>query len=84
MPWVEAPQLSSISLHNAPDQRIAKWENKMEVADLVLPVFAIIVTGWLAGWLGYISQSLADGLVHFAYNIAMPALLFVTIAGAGT
>ena len=52
----------------------------MAVADLVLPVFAIIVTGWLAGWLGYISRSLADGLVHFAYNVAMPALLFVTIA----
>ncbi len=52
----------------------------MEVADLVLPVFAIIVTGWLAGWLGYVSRSLADGLVHFAYNVAMPALLFVTIA----
>jgi malonate transporter len=52
----------------------------MEVANLVLPVFAVIVTGWLAGWLGYISRSLADGLVHFAYNVAMPALLFVTIA----
>jgi len=52
----------------------------MDVAALVLPVFAIIVTGWLAGWLGYISRSLADGLVHFAYNVAMPALLFVTIA----
>jgi malonate transporter len=52
----------------------------MEVADLVLPVFAVIVTGWLAGWLGYISRSLADGLVHFAYNVAMPALLFTTIA----
>jgi predicted permease len=52
----------------------------MEVAELVLPVFAIIVTGWLAGGLGYISRSLADGLVHFAYNVAMPALLFVTIA----
>ena len=52
----------------------------MQVADLVLPVFAIIVTGWLAGWLGYISRPLADGLVHFAYNIAMPALLVVTIA----
>jgi predicted permease len=52
----------------------------MQVADLVLPVFAIIVTGWLAGWLGYISRSLSDGLVHFAYNIAMPALLVVTIA----
>lgn len=52
----------------------------MEVAGLVLPVFAIIVTGWLAGRLGYVARSLADGLVHFAYNIAMPALLFVTIA----
>jgi len=52
----------------------------MQVADLVLAVFAVIVTGWLAGWLGYISRSLADGLVHFAYNVAMPALLFVTIA----
>ena len=52
----------------------------MQVADLVLPVFAIIVTGWLAGWLGYVSRSLADALVHFAYNVAMPALLFVTIA----
>ena len=52
----------------------------MEVVDLVFPVFAIIVTGWMAGWLGYIPRSLADGLVHFAYNVAMPALLFVTIA----
>jgi hypothetical protein len=52
----------------------------MQVAGLVLPVFAIIVTGWLAGWLGYLSRSLADGLVHFAYNVAMPALLVVTIA----
>jgi len=28
----------------------------MQIAGLVLPVFAIIVTGWLAGWLGYISR----------------------------
>ena len=52
----------------------------MEVADLVSPVFAIIVTGWAAGRLGYIPRSLAGGLVHFAYNVAMPALLLVTIA----
>jgi malonate transporter and related proteins len=52
----------------------------MRTADLVFPVFAVIVTGWLAGALGYVSRSLADGLVHFAYNVAMPALLFVTIA----
>src|ERR1700750_2262227 len=65
-----------------PDARSGhcQGESKMAVADLVLPVFAIIVTGWLACGLGYISRSLADGRVHFAYNVAMPALLFVTIA----
>jgi malonate transporter len=65
-----------------PKTRIENTEeaDRMEVANLVLPVFAVIVTGWLAGWLGYISRSLADGLVHFAYNVAMPALLFITIA----
>src|ERR1700761_1806763 len=52
----------------------------MQVASLVLPVFAIIVTGWLAGWFGYLPRSMADALVHFAYNVAMPALLVVTIA----
>ncbi|WP_247281730.1 MULTISPECIES: AEC family transporter [unclassified Bradyrhizobium] len=43
-------------------------------------MFAIIVTGWLAGEFGSLSRSLADALVHFAYNVAMPALLIVTIA----
>jgi malonate transporter len=52
----------------------------MQVASLVLPVFAIIVTGWLVGWFGYLPRSLADALVQFAYNVAMPALLVVTIA----
>jgi malonate transporter and related proteins len=51
----------------------------MSVADLILPVFAVIVTGWVAGYFGYVSRSLSDALIHFAYNIAMPALLFVTI-----
>ena len=52
----------------------------MRIADLILPVFAVILTGWLAGYTGYLSRSLSDGLIHFAYNIAMPALLIVTIA----
>jgi malonate transporter and related proteins len=52
----------------------------MNTATLVIPIFAVIVTGWVCGRLRYISRSLADGLVHFAYNVAMPALLFVTIA----
>jgi malonate transporter and related proteins len=54
--------------------------NKMQVADLILPVFAVIVTGWLAGYLRYVPRDLSDALIHFAYNVAMPALLIVTIA----
>jgi predicted permease len=52
----------------------------MDVADLILPVFAVIVTGWAAGYLGYVSRDLSGALIHFAYNVAMPALLVVTIA----
>jgi len=52
----------------------------MRIADLILPVFAVIVTGWIVGYTGYLSRTLSDALIHFAYNIAMPALLLVTIA----
>ena len=52
----------------------------MEVAGLILPVFAVIITGWAAGFVGYVSRGLSDGSIHFAYNVAMPALLVVTIA----
>jgi predicted permease len=52
----------------------------MGIADLILPVFAVIVTGWVVGYTGYLSRTLSDALIHFAYNIAMPALLIVTIA----
>ena len=52
----------------------------MRIADLILPVFAVILTGWFVGYAGYLSRSLSGALIHFAYNIAMPALLVVTIA----
>ncbi|HTD56023.1 MAG TPA: AEC family transporter [Silvibacterium sp.] len=52
----------------------------MRIADLILPVFAVILTGWIVGLTGYLSRKLSDALIHFAYNIAMPALLIVTIA----
>lgn len=52
----------------------------MDIAELVLPVFAVIVTGWLAGALGYVPRTLAAQLVQFTYYVAMPALVFATIA----
>jgi predicted permease len=52
----------------------------VRIADLILPVFAVILTGWIVGCTGYLSRALSDALIHFAYNIAMPALLIVTMA----
>ena len=52
----------------------------MQIADLILPVFAVIVTGLIVGYTGYLSREVSGALIHFAYNIAMPALLIVTIA----
>jgi malonate transporter len=52
----------------------------MHIAALILPVFAVIVTGWIVGRLAILPRALADGLVQFAYYIAMPALLFSAVA----
>jgi malonate transporter and related proteins len=52
----------------------------MHVASLILPIFAIILGGWLAGASGYLPRTLAGPLMQFAYFIAMPALVFLTVA----
>src|SRR6201987_6001873 len=52
----------------------------VRIAYLILPVFAVILSGWIVGYTGYLPRALSDALIHFAYNIAMPALLIVTIA----
>jgi malonate transporter len=52
----------------------------VRIAALILPVFAVIATGWIVAVTGYLSRALSDALIRFAYNIAMPALLIVTIA----
>jgi hypothetical protein len=40
----------------------------------------VILTGLIVVYTGYLSRGLSDALIHFAYNVAMPALLIVTIA----
>jgi malonate transporter and related proteins len=52
----------------------------MHLAGTILPIFAIILTGWLAGASGYLPRALAAPLMRFAYYVAMPALVFQTIA----
>ncbi|BAO89615.1 AEC family transporter [Caballeronia cordobensis] len=52
----------------------------MHLAGMILPIFAIILTGWLARVSGYMPHALAPSLMQFAYYVAMPALVFLTIA----
>ena len=48
----------------------------MHIAALVLPVLAVIVTGWIVGRLAIPPRA----LVQLAYYVAMPALLFGAVA----
>lgn len=52
----------------------------MEVLNLIFPVFAVIVTGYLVARFKVLPATVAGGLVQFVYYIAIPALLFVIIA----
>lgn len=52
----------------------------MHLAGMILPIFAIILTGWVARVSGYMPHALAPSLMRFAYYVAMPALVFLTIA----
>ncbi|MFC0401698.1 AEC family transporter [Paraburkholderia rhizosphaerae] len=52
----------------------------MHIASLIVPIFAIIATGWVAGTSGYVAPALAGPLMQFAYYVAMPALVFLTVA----
>lgn len=52
----------------------------MHLAGTILPIFAIILAGWVAGVSGYMPRDLAAPLMRFSYYVAMPALVFLTIA----
>jgi predicted permease len=53
---------------------------RVQILDLILPTFAIIITGWLAARWRILPSSAAESLIQFAYYVAMPALLFATVA----
>lgn len=52
------------------------------IVTIVLPVFGLIGLGWLAAHGGYLKQETGDGLVDFVFRIAIPLLIFRTIATA--
>ncbi|MEM8950934.1 MAG: AEC family transporter [Pseudomonadota bacterium] len=48
----------------------------MPVGDAVIPLFSLIILGFVAGKVGWIDGLGLKALVAFIFNVAMPALLF--------
>ncbi len=47
---------------------------------VVLPVFIVIAFGYFATWRGWFKDHAVDALMSFAQGIAIPMLLFISIA----
>jgi len=54
----------------------------IDTLQIVLPIFALIAMGAIAGAVGLVSDRAADGLSEFVFVIAIPILLFRTLATA--
>lgn len=52
------------------------------IVTIVLPVFGLIGVGWFSAHSGYLKPETGDGLVDFVFQIAVPLLVFKTIATA--
>jgi malonate transporter and related proteins len=53
-----------------------------QIIDIVLPVFGLIAIGYLVAWSGLLSRLAGEGLVDFVFVLAIPLLIFRTIATA--
>jgi malonate transporter and related proteins len=50
------------------------------IVDVILPVFALILAGYVAGRRGLLGPASSEALNRFVYWMALPALLFVSMA----
>lgn len=48
----------------------------ISILTIVLPVFGLILLGWLSAKVGYVSAAVGKTVAEFAFKVAMPALLF--------
>ena len=53
------------------------------VFEIVAPVFGIVLIGWITVRAGVFGEAAIDGIVDFVFTIAIPLLLFRTLATAG-
>ncbi|TRO34403.1 AEC family transporter [Ectopseudomonas mendocina] len=54
----------------------------MLAAQAILPIFALIVLGYLLGWRQWLTTESAAGLANITFKLFMPTLLFAGIAKA--
>lgn len=57
-------------------------QRSMSLLAIVLPVFGLIAIGFLAARTGLIKDNVGDGLSDFVFTVAVPCLLFKTLATA--
>lgn len=50
------------------------------VADIILPVFGLVILGFVAGKAGWIKDAAIEGLSSFVFTFAIPVMLFRSIA----
>ncbi|MSP50442.1 MAG: AEC family transporter [Alphaproteobacteria bacterium] len=49
------------------------------IIDVVLPIFGVVLAGYLVGRLGIIKDERIDGLADFTFFVAIPALMFRSV-----
>ena len=54
----------------------------LRITDIVLPVFGVIAVGYACAWSGLLRERVAEGVSDYVYTVAIPLLIFRTIAEA--
>jgi len=54
----------------------------LRISELVLPLFGVIGLGYAIAWFGLLKQSTAEGVSDYVYTVAVPLLIFRTLAEA--
>jgi predicted permease len=55
----------------------------LAILNVVLPVFGIILAGYLCGRFGLLGEASSEALNRFVYFLALPALFFISLARVG-
>ena len=54
----------------------------MDILSTIIPIFTVILLGWLAGLKGYLPDSLLGPANRLVYHVAILAMIFKAIAQA--